>query len=150
MTNRRAIASLVFLLLAGSAAADESDAVRKVVTDQVTAWNHKDLPGFMAGYWKSPELTFYAGGTATKGWDATLARYRKRYQDNGGEMGTLALTVDDVTQLAPGVALVRARFHLRFSGGKETSGLSSLLLRKLPEGWRIVHDHTSLESKPGG
>jgi hypothetical protein len=27
--------------------------------------------------------------------------------------------------------------------GKRPSGLFTLILRKLPEGWRIVHDHTS-------
>ena len=32
--------------------------VRAVWTAQVEAWNRGDLDGFMAGYWKSPDLVF--------------------------------------------------------------------------------------------
>jgi len=42
-------------------------------------WNHHDLENFMAGYWKSPDLTFF-GTHKTSGWQATLDRYRKTYQ----------------------------------------------------------------------
>lgn len=145
-TQRLSLArAALLLLLARGAVADEVDPIRKVVADQVAAWNRHDLPGFMGGYWRSPELTFYAGGTVTKGWDATLARYRKRYQEGGAEMGTLELTIDDAVPLAPGSALLRGRWHLRFSTGKEARGLTTLLFRKLPEGWKIVHDHSSSE-----
>ena len=40
-------------------------AVRRTVDAQVTAWNHCDLEGYMAGYWRSRELTFYAGAMVT-------------------------------------------------------------------------------------
>jgi hypothetical protein len=35
-------------------------AIRKVIEDQQAAWNRQDLDGFMAGYWKSAELTFFS------------------------------------------------------------------------------------------
>src|SRR5262245_8695599 len=38
-------------------------AIAKVLDDQVVAWNKGDLKAFMAGYWKSPDLTFYSGNT---------------------------------------------------------------------------------------
>ena len=53
-----------------------------------TAWNHHDLEGFMAGYWKSPDLTFFSGTTETHGWEPTLERYRARYQAEGHAMGS--------------------------------------------------------------
>src|SRR5437879_12391855 len=56
------------------------DAIRAVLDAQVAAWNRGDLEGFMAGYWKSENLTFMSGGTVTHGWQATMDRYRKRYQ----------------------------------------------------------------------
>ena len=52
---------------------------------QVAAWNRGDLDGFMAGYWKSPDLVFFSNGTRTRGWQATLERYQKRYQAEGTE-----------------------------------------------------------------
>src|SRR5882762_9743454 len=47
--------------------------IRRVLEEQVAAWNHRDLEGFMAGYWHSPELTFYSGGTTVSGWEETLS-----------------------------------------------------------------------------
>jgi beta-aspartyl-peptidase (threonine type) len=40
--------------------------------------------------------------------------------------------------------MVRGRWRLTFRDGKQTGGLFTLLMRRTPEGWRIVHDHTSL------
>jgi beta-aspartyl-peptidase (threonine type) len=58
-------------------------AIRALLQTQVDAWNRHDLEAFMTGYWHSPELTFFSGGTETKGWEPTLERYRQHYQANG-------------------------------------------------------------------
>ena len=39
-------------------------------------------------------------------------------------------------------ALVRGRFRLKLERDAPT-GIFTLVMRKLPEGWRVVHDHTS-------
>jgi ketosteroid isomerase-like protein len=39
-------------------------------------------------------------------------------------------------------ALVRGRFRLQMKNDAPT-GIFTLILRKTPAGWRIVHDHTS-------
>ena len=36
--------------------------IRAALTDQQAAWNRGDLDAFMAGYWNSPDLTFFSGG----------------------------------------------------------------------------------------
>ena len=59
------------------------EAIRAVMQSQVDAWNHHDLEGFMNGYWRSPDLTFFSGTTETKGWEPTLERYRRSYQSEG-------------------------------------------------------------------
>ncbi len=117
-------------------------AIRKVLDDQARAWNRGDLEGFMAGYWKSPDLTFSSGGEQTKGWEATLERYRKRYKGDGKEMGTLTFSDLSVQTLGGDSAFVRGKFQLVRSKDKP-SGLFTLVLKRLPEGWRIIHDHTS-------
>src|ERR1700758_2001508 len=55
-------------------------AVQQVLEKQQDAWNRHDLEAFMSGYWNSPQLTFFSGANVTTGWQATLERYRKRYQ----------------------------------------------------------------------
>ena len=117
-------------------------AVRQVLDAQVAAWNRGDLDGFMAGYWSSPDLTFFSGPDRTAGWQATLDRYRKRYKSEGKEMGRLTFSDVTVEMLGPDAALVRGGWRLEMS--KETpSGLFTLIFRRLTEGWRIIHDHTS-------
>ena len=128
-------------------------AVQKVLAEQVAAWNRGDLEGYMAGYWQSPQLTFYAGGTVTTGWDETLARYRRRYQGEGKAMGTLEFANLQVEVLGPRAALARGRWILRFTpkppapgpADSKATGLFTVVLRRLPEGWRVVHDHSCSE-----
>jgi ketosteroid isomerase-like protein len=132
--------SIALLLCLSSVALGETP--KALLDNQVAAWNKKDLEGFMSGYWKSPELTFFGGKEITRGWQATLERYRKKYQSEGKEMGTLSFT-DLEVQTFDAMAFARGRWHLKFSDGKTAEGLFSLILKKLPEGWRIVHDHSS-------
>jgi uncharacterized protein (TIGR02246 family) len=121
---------------------DPEAAVRSVLADQVAAWNKGDLEGFMKGYWKSEDLTFYSGKDKRRGWQETIERYRKRYQGEGMEMGKLAFAELDVQLLSPDHALVKGRWQVEMK--KETlDGLFTLILRKTADGWRIVHDHTS-------
>jgi beta-aspartyl-peptidase (threonine type) len=122
--------------------ADDAADIKQVLSDQVAAWNKGDLVGFMKGYWNSKDLTFVSGKDATRGWQETLDRYKKRYQSEGKEMGKLAFSDVEVRELAPGVALVTGKWELTLS--KETvGGRYSLIFKKLADGWRIVHDHTS-------
>jgi beta-aspartyl-peptidase (threonine type) len=122
--------------------ASGKDAVRQVLDAQVAAWNKGDLKGFMAGYWKSDNLSFFSGKDKTHGWQATLERYQKRYQAEGREMGKLTFDELEIEALGPDTAWVRGRWKVVTS--KETlGGLFTLIFKKLPEGWRIVHDHTS-------
>ncbi len=120
-------------------------AIRAVLTAQVKAWNQHDLEGFMAGYWNSPDLTFFSGATETQGWQATLERYRKKYQSADAEMGKLEFKDLQVQMLGPDSAFVRGKFLLTLSTGKQPHGLFTLIFRQFPEGWRIVHDHSSGE-----
>jgi ketosteroid isomerase-like protein len=117
-------------------------AVRAVLQSQVDAWNHHNLEGFMAGYWNSPDLTFFSGTTETQGWESTLERYRRSYQAEGRAMGTLSFTDLNVEPLGADFALTRGKFQLIMPDGKEPHGVFTLVFRRFPEGWRIIHDHT--------
>jgi uncharacterized protein (TIGR02246 family) len=127
----------------GAAGQQATTSARSVLDTQVEAWNRGDLEGFMAGYWRSPDLVFCSGSTVTKGWDETLARYRKRYQSEGREMGKLRFDGIEVIPLGEDAALARGAWRLVMADGNEPHGLFTLLLRRLDGAWRIVHDHTS-------
>lgn len=118
-------------------------AVRAVLEKQVGDWNAGRLEEFMAGYWRSPKLTFFSGGRKMAGWDATIERYRKTYQAEGKEMGKLEFSDLDIQLLGPTAAVVRGRWELTMSDGKKPGGLYTLIFRKFKDGWKIIHDHTS-------
>jgi ketosteroid isomerase-like protein len=128
-----------------SPAAVQTTAIQKVMQSQVVAWNRHDLEGFMAGYWNSPTLTFFSGATETQGWKATLDRYRKKYQAADTEMGKLAMTDLQVEILGPQSGFVRGRWQLTLSNGKQPHGLFTVVFREFPDGWKIIHDHSSGE-----
>lgn len=122
---------------------DTRNAIQQVLERQEQAWNRHDLQGFMSGYWKSADLTFFSGAKMTAGWEATLERYRKTYQGEEREMGKLEFSDLRIEPLGVDSAFVRGTWHLTMSDGKAPHGLFTLVFRKFPEGWKIVHDHTS-------
>lgn len=138
-----ALAVSALAIRPGRAADDEAAAIRGLLDRQVEDWNRKDLDAFVEGYWHSPGAVFMSGSNRFDGFEALRTRYRNTYQAEGREMGRLAFSNLEVVVLAPDAALARGRWQLTMSDGKRPGGLFTLILRKLPEGWRIVHDHTS-------
>ena len=122
---------------------DGAAAVEHVLRTQQDAWNRHDLDAFMAGYWNSPELTFFSGASERHGWQETMDRYRTTYQSPGHEMGKLEFSAPRIVMLGADAAFVRGEWHLTMPDGKTPHGLFTLIFRKMPEGWKIVHDHTS-------
>lgn len=118
-------------------------AIAGVLKTQQEAWNRQDLEGFMAGYWNSPDLTFFSGANIASGWQGALERYRKTYQAAGKEMGKLEFSDLRIEPLGEDSAFVRGAWHLTMSDGKTPHGLFTLIFRRFPDGWKIVHDHTS-------
>ncbi|MBI4852679.1 MAG: nuclear transport factor 2 family protein [Acidobacteria bacterium] len=116
--------------------------IEKVLSDQVLAWNKGNLEGFMDGYWQSESLSFYSGKTTTNGWQQTLDRYRLRYQSEGKEMGTLTFKDLEIEMLGTNNAFVRGKWQLELKS-ENVGGLFTLVLKKFPNGWRVIHDHTS-------
>ena len=148
----RLIAALCFALIPlatgfgqSRSAEDREARIQAILQSQVDAWNRHDLEAFMAGYWNSPTLTFFSGASETEGWQATLERYRKNYQSANAEMGKLEFSDLQIEMLGAQSAFVRGKFHLTLAEGKQPHGLFTLILREFPEGWRIVHDHSSGE-----
>lgn len=129
------------LVHCGARERDPSPEVRAVLETQVAAWNRGDIEAYMQGYWKSPELRFASGGNVTRGFQPTLERYKTRYADRAA-MGTLAFSDLDIRPAGDGGALAFGAWRLTRQNDSP-HGLFTLFLRRMPEGWRIVHDHTS-------
>ena len=123
--------------------ASEEAAVKKVLDDQVKAWNRGDLDEFVKGYLNSPDITF-VGKTVSRGYQGVLDRYRANYGDKQ-RMGTLRFDEVEVKMLGKDHALILGKFALdrTAAGGGPASGRYSLVARKTKDGWKLIHDHTS-------
>jgi beta-aspartyl-peptidase (threonine type) len=119
----------------------DKDAITKLLLQQQDAWNRGDVDAFMQAYWHSPELTFSGSSGISRGWDGVLARYKKAYPDRAA-MGQLDFSELEFHFLGPDAALMLGTFHLKREKD-EPRGTFSLVWQRFPEGWRIVHDHTT-------
>lgn len=118
--------------------------VATLLSAQVQAWNRGDLNAFMQGYWLSGRTEYVGSSGIVQGWKAIQRRYRRTYQQ-GKSMGRLRFKNLKVTMLAPDAALAVGEYVLqsRKDGAKTSKGVFTLVLRRFPEGWRIINDHTS-------
>ena len=119
-------------------------AIRTILKDSEAAWNRGDLAAFASYYEDSPDTTFIGREVVRGGTRAILDRYRRAYPTREA-MGTLTFSEIAVRPLARGVALATGKFALQrtAAGGGDTSGRFTLILRRTPAGWKIIHDHTS-------
>ncbi|MGH9902154.1 MAG: YybH family protein [Pyrinomonadaceae bacterium] len=120
-------------------------AVRAVLDGQAAAWNRGDIEGFMDGYERSDQTLFVSGGEVTRGWQTVLERYRRNY-DSREKMGTLAFSELEIKPLSEYYTLAVGRWQLTRANDLP-HGRFTLLFRRTPKGWRVVHDHTSSASK---
>jgi ketosteroid isomerase-like protein len=139
------------LLLSACATVQHSDptaaknAIRAVLDQQVKDWNEGNVEQFMRGYQQAETTRFASGANIAQGWQTVLERYKKTYPDKAA-MGHLRFSDIDITVVSSDAALVFGRWHLD-RAKDELNGLFTLFFRQTPEGWRIVHDHTSAAPK---
>jgi ketosteroid isomerase-like protein len=145
MARRIAIISCILMAIRAFAAPEQTanaiTEIRSVLLAQQDAWNHGDIDGFMNGYARSASTVFISEDTVRRGWETVRDRYMERYA-NESKMGTLTFSDLEITPLSLDSAVASGRWNLKRESD-EPHGRFTLILKRLPEGWRIVHDHTS-------
>ena len=115
--------------------------IRSVLRAQQDAWNRGDIDEFMKGYARSRSTVFVSEDTVRRGWETVRDRYRKKYSDRA-KMGLLTFSDLEITPLGSDAAVVLGRWKLK-RAQDQPHGRFTLVFRRLSEGWRIIHDHTS-------
>jgi len=132
-------------LSAQSSRPDITLEISAVLKMQQDAWNRGDIDAFMNGYSRSDETLFVSGDDVTRGWQKVLDRYKKKYSDRA-KMGTLMFSNLEITPLSNDSAVALGSWKLN-RANDQPHGRFTLIFRRFPEGWRIVHDHTSAASE---
>jgi len=110
-------------------------------------WNHGDLAGFMSDYAKDSLTSYMAAGHLMYGWQAMYDRYQANYFAPGKSRDSLSFDELHVRVLTPDFAYATARFKLSRRDSVVASGPFTLVLQKQGDRWRILHDHTSADTK---
>lgn len=106
------------------------------------AWNRGDLDAFMSDYAPDSLPTIVDNGHVQRGFDFIRRRYAPSFAP-GARRDSLRFEEFNVRPLSDGFALVTARYVLYANGRTSSSGPFTLLMQQRPEGWKILHDHTS-------
>jgi uncharacterized protein (TIGR02246 family) len=114
--------------------------IQNVLERQKEAWNSKNLEGFLAYYWNSEKLTFQSGNSRLHGWNELLARYKKSY--SGENWGALDFTDLEINVFSKDSAYVLGRWKVTVKDSSK-EGVFTIILQRMSNGWRIIHDHTS-------
>lgn len=120
----------------------DRDAVKAVLDAQMTAWNKGDLAGYMNGYAKVDWLVFTSGGKVRRGWQETYDTFHAKYAQNPAAMGKLVFEILSVDAAGADGAVVLGNWILTNSPS-DGRGVFSVILERRPDGWKIIHDHTS-------
>ncbi len=119
---------------------DGDFAIRQVMKNAEDGWNSGDLESYMNCYLRSDDLRFAGDDRISMGWHTVLRKYQSAYPDKSA-MGLLDFYDMDIQFLAEDAALVVGRWRLDRESD-HPHGVFTLIMRKGPAGWRIIHDHT--------
>jgi beta-aspartyl-peptidase (threonine type) len=121
---------------------DPGPEIRALLDQSARAWNAGDLDGFLITYARDSATTFLTATSLTRGFDAVRERYAARFEP-GAARDSLRFTEVDVRGLCPDWAWATARYVLTRGDSVTATGPFTVILARRPEGWRMVHDHTS-------
>lgn len=137
--------AILLVILIGCSSAQDNE-IRDLLLMQQTAWNAGDIESFMQGYLKSDSLRFVGSGGEVRGWHSTLERYQQSYPTRQA-MGTLSFELHEIRPLGQKHAMIFGSYTLQRQMERLT-GLFTLIAMDTPNGWRIIHDHTSVVDLP--
>ncbi len=124
----------------------DSGALEAQFARSAEAWNRGDLDGFIGDYTADSMTTFMSGGHLYRGFAWIRDHYAPTFAP-GVVRDSLRFEEFAVRPLGPGRALVTARFVLARGGRVTASGPFTLVMEYRPEGWKILHDHTSSDPR---
>jgi beta-aspartyl-peptidase (threonine type) len=135
---------------ATATASADSVALQNQMTSQLTRsaadWNRGDLEGFLSDYAAESTTTFVDGRRARHGIGFIRENYTRWFAP-GAQRDSLRFEAVETRRLGPEFALVTARFILHRDDSTTASGPFTLVMRQTPQGWKIIHDHSSRDPR---
>jgi len=122
--------------------ADPSPELQALLDQSAAAWNAGDLDGFLITYARDSATTFVTTRGPVYGFETIRDRYAARFEP-GAERDSLHFTDFTVRMLGADYVLSTARYMLTRGDSVTATGPFTVIWERRPEGWRMIHDHTS-------
>lgn len=114
----------------------------RMLEESAAAWNRGDLEGFLSDYADVPTTTYVGSRGLVTGLEGIRAVYAPAFAP-GAARDSLRFEDARVRSLPPLAGIVTARWVLHAGDEVTASGPTTLVVRRLGSGWKIVHDHSS-------
>lgn len=124
----------------------ELDGLREAAASYVIAYNEQDAEALAALFTEDAEISNAAGDVSVVGREAIQAHFEEVFAD--GEPDSIAVEVESVRFVAPGVALEDGTAHHNPPGGEETQPQSftyTAVLTQGDDGWLVASSRTLAE-----
>ena len=115
--------------------------IRAASQASAEAWNRGDLKGHLAIY--ADDTTFMTKSGPRPGVQPIEESFAKKYFVDGKPKQALRFEQITIRRLGPDAALETGRFVLTGGGEDDQAGWFTLVWMRTPQGWRVVHDHSS-------
>ena len=119
--------------------------VLQVEKTQLDAWNRHDIQGYLSVYWHSPELVSRTDSDQIFGYEALAAQLVGSFGSHPESMGHVRMDDLKVKILAPDTACIVGTYVVTTSAHVD-AGENTEVLRRFPEGWRIVFETAHIRS----
>jgi ketosteroid isomerase-like protein len=119
----------------------DAAAIRAQLDSMAAGWNRGDLHAYLSGYADSA-VTRNSEGFVV-GVAAAEKVMRDGYWKTGRPEQALHFEHLAIRQLAPDVAIATGEYALSGGGQANHTGWFTTVWKRMPAGWRCVHDHSS-------
>jgi uncharacterized protein (TIGR02246 family) len=121
---------------------DQAPELQALLHQSARAWNAGDLDGFLITYAQDSATTFLTTRGLTHGYAAIRDRYASRFEP-GAQRDSLRFTDIELRMLGRDHVLNTARYVLTRGDSVTAEGPFTVIWERRPEGWRMIHDHSS-------
>jgi beta-aspartyl-peptidase (threonine type) len=131
--------------LAASSSVSKSDAqqIYEVLLKMLDRWNAHDMEGYLAVYWKSPDLLVVVDSEQFNGWQQLHDAYVNGYPDRN-PMGFINPARIQIKLLRSKLALALTWWSVSFPRSqKKVAGNMTMNLQQFEDDWKIVASHTT-------
>ena len=121
--------------------ASDAAAIKATLDTTAAGWNRGELPVYLSAYVDSATAMGSTG--LVRGVKGIEGQMRAGFWRTGRPLQTLSYDHLEIRPIGPSQAIVTGQYILTGGGRPDRTGWFTTIWVRTPNGWRMVHDHSS-------